>query len=218
MIVSEEIERYARDHSSPEEPEMARVAEQTRAAMPGQASMMVGATEAGLLQALVALSQPRRVLEIGTFTGYSAMAMAAVLPAGSRLVTCEVDAARAETARANLDASPWGDRVEVRVGPASETLKQLEGPFDLVFIDADKAGYRSYYESALSMLSERGAIVVDNVLWDGQVLDPPAGDDDTRAIVEFNDHVRRDPRVVCVMLTVRDGVTIIRRRPAPAAG
>ena len=215
-IVEPEIERYVRDHTTPDPPLLAAVAEETRAETDA-AEMMVGPVEARFLETLVALCGARRVLEIGTFTGYSALAMASALPPGGRLVTCEIDGGRAATARRHLDASPWADRVEVRVGPALETLAGLEGPFDLVFVDADKGSYLQYFESALPLLSERGVMVVDNVLWSGRVLDPETDDADTRAIVEFNAHVRRDPRVVAVMLTVRDGVTLIRRAPGASA-
>jgi caffeoyl-CoA O-methyltransferase len=175
--------------------------------------MMVGPLEGRFLEMLVHLSGARRVLEIGTFTGYSALSMAPALPPDGRIVTCEVDADTAAAARRHFDTSPWADRIEVRVGPALETLATLAGPFDLVFVDAEKTEYRDYYEAALPLLAERGVMVVDNVLWSGRVLEPAEeGDDATRAIQTFNDHVAADPRVVAVMLTVRDGVTLIRRR------
>jgi caffeoyl-CoA O-methyltransferase len=174
--------------------------------------MMVGPLEGRFLEMLVYLSQPRRVLEIGTFSGYSALSMAPALPPGGRIVTCDVDPKAAALARAHFEASPWADRIELRQGPALATLAELEGPFDLVFIDAEKVEYRDYYEAVLPLLSERGVIAVDNVLWGGRVLDPDDPRDDTKAIAAFNDFVVSDPRVVAVMLTIRDGVTLIRRR------
>ena len=138
--------------------------------------------------------------------------MAAALPADGRLVTCELSAERAEVIRRNFDASPWADQLEVRVGPALDTLATLDGPFDLVFIDADKGNYRNYYEAVLPKLADHGLIAVDNVLWSGRVLDQEDQEPDTVAIRAFNDFVRDDPRVICVMATVRDGVTLIRRR------
>ena len=152
------------------------------------------------------------MLEIGTFTGYSSLCMAAALPPGGRLITCEIDPERAASARRHFEASPWSNRIELRVGPALETLAALDGPFDVVFIDADKTNYRNYYEAVLPKLADRGVIAVDNVLWDGRVLDPDDDSADTRAIAELNELVRDDPRVVAVMATVRDGVTLIRRR------
>ena len=153
----------------------------------------------------------RRVLEIGTFTGYSALSMAAALPADGRIVTCDIDPETNEVARRAAAGSPYGDRIEFRLGPALDTIATLDGPFDLVFIDADKESYLAYYEAVLPKLAERGVIVVDNVLWSGRVLDPSDETVDTVAIRAFNDAVAADPRVVCVMLTVRDGVTLIRR-------
>lgn len=175
--------------------------------------MMVGAVEGRFLETLVAISRARRVLEIGMFTGYSALTMAAALPPDGRLVTCEINPDSAAIARRHIEASPYADRIEIRMGPALETLARLDGVFDFVFIDADKSNYRNYYEAVLPMLSHGGFIAVDNVIWSGRVVGPGAdADDDTRAIAEFNDFVRNDPRVVCVMLTVRDGVTLIQRR------
>jgi caffeoyl-CoA O-methyltransferase len=172
---------------------------------------MVGLLEGRFLETLVWLLPARRILEIGTFTGYSAMSMAAALPPDGRVITCEVSPERADVARRHFDASPWGDRIEIRVGPALDTLATLDGPFDLVFIDADKTNYRNYYEATLPKLAERGLMAVDNVLWSGRVLDSDDQSDDTVAIRQFNDFVRDDPRVTCVMITVRDGVTLVRR-------
>ena len=211
-LVRPDVEAYASSRSTPEPDVLARVAATTRATS-DRPGMMVGHLEGSLLATVVHVTGAREVLEIGTFTGYSALAMASALPPGGRVVTCEIDPARAAQARENIAASPWSDRVEVRVGPAIETLALLDGPFDLVFIDADKTGYRAYYEAVLPKLAPRGLIAVDNVLWGGAVLDPPAGDADARALAELNDHLARDPRVSCVMLTVRDGLTLVRRRP-----
>jgi caffeoyl-CoA O-methyltransferase len=159
------------------------------------------------------VSGARNVLEIGTYSGYSAISMAAALPPEGRLVTLELSEKHAQVARRYIGQSPYGDRIEVRVGPVLASLAELPGPFDLVFIDADKESYRAYYEASLERLSERGLIVVDNTLWSGRVLGDDEPDDErTAALREFNDQVRADERVVCVMLTVRDGVTLIRRR------
>jgi caffeoyl-CoA O-methyltransferase len=210
VIVPEDVEAYAAAHTTPPSTLLRKVAEETRASMPDH-GMMVGPLEGRLLEFLVRLSGARRVLEIGTFTGYSALAMAAALPPDGVLVTCEIDPRTAAVARRHFESSPWADRIRLRVGPALDTVATLEGPFDLVFIDADKENYRKYYEAALPLLADGGLIAVDNVLWQGRVLDPSDDSASTRGIVELNDLVRDDPLVVCVMLTVRDGLTLIRR-------
>jgi caffeoyl-CoA O-methyltransferase len=150
------------------------------------------------------------VLEIGTFTGYAALSMAAALPEGGHVHTCDVQPKHTDVARRYIDESPYADRITIHLGPALETIAELEGDFDLVFIDADKPNYDNYYEAVLPRLSKRGLIVVDNTLWSGKVLDPP--DANTRAIAALNDKLAADERVVVALLTIRDGVTLIRRR------
>jgi caffeoyl-CoA O-methyltransferase len=208
------VEAYAVEHSTPEPPRFAELAEQTRArtSAPG---MMVGTLEGRLLTAVVAMLRPTTVLEIGTFTGYSSLSMAEALPPGGRIITCDISEEHVAIAREHIGASPYADRIEIRVGPAIETLATLDGPFDLVFIDADKTGYVDYYEAVLPKLAPHGVILADNVLWSGRVLDPGEDDDNTRAIRAFNDHVVADERVEVVVLTVRDGLSIIRRRSTP---
>jgi caffeoyl-CoA O-methyltransferase len=212
-IVDPEIERYAEEHTTAPAPALDELADETRRSLqsPG---MLTGTVEGHLLQTLVFASGARRVLELGTYSGYSALSMAQALPPDGQLITCEVSPEHAEFARRHIEASPYASRIELRVGPALETIGELEGPFDLVFIDADKTGYRAYYEAALELLSERGLIVIDNTLWSGRVA-RGEGDGEvspqTRALTELNDFLVGDPRVVCVMLTVRDGITLIRR-------
>ena len=212
-IVPEDIERYAVEHSTPVEERMDALAEETRSTLRAPA-MLSGAVEGRLLEMLVWATGARQVLEFGTYSGYSALSMARALPDGGRIYTLEVDEEHAAFAQRHIDASPYADRIEVLLGPALESVERLDGPFDLVFIDADKENYGRYYEAALAKLSPRGLIVVDNTLWSGAVLDPDAEDasESTRALAAFNDMVVQDDRVVCVMLTVRDGVTLIRRR------
>ncbi len=210
-VVPPEIEAYAVEHTTPEHPLLSAVAAETRSTQDAH-GMMVGLLEGRFLETLVWLSGARRILEIGCFTGYSALSMAGALPPDGRIITCELDAERAATAQAHVDASPWAEHIEIRVGPAVETIAGLTGRFDLVFIDADKTNYANYYHAVLPLLAERGLIVADNVLWSGRVLDPDDQTDDTVAIRAFNDLVRNDHRVTCVMATVRDGVLLIRRR------
>jgi caffeoyl-CoA O-methyltransferase len=204
-------ERYAAEHTTPPTAALAALVEDTHASL-ASPQMLSGPVEGRLLELLVHGVQAALVLELGTYSGFSALSMAAGLPAGGRIVTCEVSAEHAEFARARIAASPYADRIELRLGPALGTIAELDGPFDLVFIDADKTGYRDYFEAVLPKLSGRGLIVVDNTLWSGRVIDPAGGDADTRALAEFNELIAADDRVVCVMLTVRDGVTLIRRR------
>jgi caffeoyl-CoA O-methyltransferase len=212
QIVDPNIERYAAEHTTAEPPELRAVAAETREKFEGRAGMLTGHLEGAFLHMLAAITGARRVLEIGMFTGYSAMAMASALPADGTLVTLDVSEEHAEVARRHIEASPWRERIEIRMGPALDTLATLDGPFDLVFIDADKTNYRNYYESVLPKLSNRGVIAIDNVLWSGQVLDEADTTDDTRAIKELNDFVVRDDRVECVLLPIRDGVTLVRLR------
>src|SRR3954452_9676729 len=213
-IADPRVEAYAVAHSTPEPPRFAELAEQTRArtSAPG---MMVGTLEGRLLTAVVAMLRPTTVVEIGTFTGYSALSMAEALPPGGRIVTCDISEEHVAIAREHIGASPYADLIEIRVGPAIETVASLDGPFDLGLIDADKPSYVDYYEAVLPKLSARGVILADNVLWSGRVIDPTEDDDNTRAIRAFNDHVVADTRVEVVVLTVRDGLSLIRRR-APA--
>jgi caffeoyl-CoA O-methyltransferase len=210
-LVPEEVDAYAEAHTSAPAPHLAALAAETRAGLDSP-QMLTGAIEGRFLETLVFLAQPRLVLELGTYSGYSALAMAAALPEGGRIVTCEISGEHAEFARRHIAASPDADRIDVRLGPALDTIAALDGPFDLVFVDADKPRYRDYYEAVLEKLAPRGLIVVDNTLWSGRVLEPAAdGDQSTAALIEFNDHVAADDRVVSVMLTIRDGVTLIRR-------
>ena len=204
-IVPAEIERYAEAHTTPPPAYLEALADETRTtlAAPG---MMVGPVEGQVLQMLVFLSSARRVLEIGTFSGYSALSMAAGLPDDGHILTCEVDPRHAEVARRHIASSPFADRIEVRLGRALDTVRGLDGPFDLVFIDADKGGYVDYYEAVLPKLAEGGLIMADNTLFG-------LGEGENAAAIErCNEHVRHDERVDQVLLTIREGVTLIRPR------
>ena len=216
-VADPRVEQYAAEHTTPEPPWFATLAEETRSATRAP-TMMVGTLEGRLLTALVAMLRPRSVLEIGTFTGYSALSMAEALPADGRIVTCDISEEHLAIARRHVAASPYAGVIEIRSGPALETIATLPGPFDLVFIDADKTSYSAYFEATLAKLSPDGVILVDNVLWSGRVLDPAVVDPDTAAIKAFNDQVLADDRVEVVMLTVRDGVSLTRHRRAGRAG
>jgi len=207
-LFSEEIENYIRSHSSPEAELFAGLAAATRerTSMP---QMMVGNTEGILLRSLVRASGARRVLEIGTFTGYSALSMAGGLPDDGELITCDVDPEATAIAQSFWDRSPHGSKISLRLGPALETIAALEGEFDFVFIDADKQNYVNYWNACVPILRRHGLIVVDNVLWSGRVIDPPEKqEEETRAIAAFNRHALGDDRTELVMLSVRDGITM----------
>ncbi len=208
-IVDPDVDAYAEAHTTPPTPVLADLAEETRETLRAP-MMLTGTVEGRFLEFLVFASGARRVLELGTYSGYSAISMAAALPEGGHIDTCEVEPQHAEVARRYIDRAGYADRITVHLGPALETIERLDGDFDLIFIDADKDNYKNYYEALLPRLSERGLMAVDNTLWSGRVIDADDESDTTRAIVDFNEHVRADPRVTSVILTVRDGITLIR--------
>ena len=210
LDLGEALEAYVADHTTAPPAHLDALERETRESL-AFPQMLTGRVEGRFLEALVWAIRPRLVLELGTYSGYSALAMGAALPEGGRIVTCEVADEHADFAQRHVDAAGLGERVEIRRGPALDTIAALDGPFDLVFIDADKGGYAGYYDAVVPKLAERGLIVADNTLWSGRVADPGADDESTLALRAFNDRVRDDPRTVSVMLTVRDGITLIRR-------
>ncbi len=209
-VLSDDIDGYAAEHTTPSTDLLSRLAEETRATLDAP-QMLTGTVEGRFLEFLVYATQARRVLEFGTFSGYSSISMAAALPPGGRIDTCEIEEKHAAVAQRYIDDAGYADRITIHLGPGVETVERLEGEFDFVFIDADKQNYVNYYEAVLPRLSERGLIAADNTLWSGRVLDGSDDSEGTMAIRAFNEHVRADDRVVSVMLTVRDGVTLIRR-------
>jgi caffeoyl-CoA O-methyltransferase len=209
-IVPAEIERYAEQHTTPLPPLLAELVRETKAQFAERSGMLSGQVEGQFLQMLVASTGARRVLEIGTFTGFSALMMAAALPSDGELFTLELSAEHAAFARSFFERSPDGYKVQLVEGPAQESIRRIGGTFDFVFIDANKTGYAEYYDAVLPLLADGGLIAVDNVLWSGEVLDPK--DEDARAIVAFNEKIAADERVVQVIATVRDGVMLIRQR------
>jgi predicted O-methyltransferase YrrM len=210
-IADPRLEEYAAAHTTPPAPLLVELAEETRATLE-QPQMLTGTIEGRFLELLVHGLQARCVLELGTFSGYGSLSMAAGLPPGGRIDTCEISEQHAEVARRYIERAGYADRITVHVGPALESIRSLEGDFDFVFIDADKENYIGYYEEVLPRLSPTGLIAADNTLWSGRVLDDADQEASTKAIRAFNDHVAADSRVTSVMLTVRDGVTLIRRK------
>ena len=172
--------------------------------------MVTGSLQGALLRMLIQLTGAEKVLEVGLFTGYSALTMAEVLPEGGSITSCEIDEQNAAIAQSFFDRSPHGTKINICIGPALETVARLDGPYDLIFLDADKENYSNYYHQLIPVLRSGGLLIADNVLWSGKVLNPEEETD--HAVVAFNDTVDKDPAVEVVLLTVRDGVSLIRKR------
>ncbi|MCC6557420.1 MAG: class I SAM-dependent methyltransferase [Polyangiaceae bacterium] len=210
-LIDPDIERYAHDHTRARPPLFDELREVTYAGVrnPG---MQVGRVEGAFLKLLASLVGARRALEIGTFTGYSALCIAEALPEDGELITCDRDPEVTRIARTFFDRSGHGKKIRIALGDALESVRALpeEAAFDLVFIDADKARYPDYYDAVLPRVRTGGVIVADNTLWGGGVLDPQT--DDARGIAAFNAKITADPRVENVLLTVRDGVMLARKR------
>jgi predicted O-methyltransferase YrrM len=198
-----------------EPPVMARLREET-AAMP-RAGMQIAPEQGQFMGLLVELIGARLCLELGTFTGYSALAIAQALPPDGRLICCDIDAEATALAERYWAEAGLADRIQLRLGPALDTLAEIEreyppGSFDLVFIDADKQPYDQYYETALRLLRQGGLVLLDNVLWVGRVADPACNDPDTAALKRLNQKIHGDPRVSLSVLPLGDGLTIARKR------
>jgi caffeoyl-CoA O-methyltransferase len=209
-FIAADIEAYAQAHSMPESELCRALREETQRCMESP-QMIVGPLEGAFLKMMTQLVRATSVLEIGMFTGYSALCFAEALPVNGTVITCEVDEESAALARQYFARSLIGKKIEVRMGPALETMRHLKGPFDLIFIDADKTNYVNYYRRSLDLLSPQGVVLIDNVLWDGDVLKQPAPDEKTAAIQELNRVVAADPRVSAVLVTMRDGLLVIRK-------
>jgi len=208
-FVNKDIEDYAYDHSQVEDDLLWRLELETydQLEIP---QMLTGRIEGRLLKMLAGLVDARRIVEVGTFGGYSAISMAEALPEDGYLITCEMDPVAIKFAKRFFSKSPYGSKIILKEGLALDTLKKLSGSFDMAFIDADKENYLNYYEVLLPIIRPGGLIVVDNVLWSGRVLDPKEPSD--YAIHSFNQRVMHDHRVENVMLTIRDGVSLLRKR------
>jgi predicted O-methyltransferase YrrM len=214
-FLPESVEQYVNGFISKETPVQARLRAET-ASLP-EARMQIGPDQGALLALLIHLLGARRALEVGTFTGYSALAVASALPPDGRLITCDVSEEWTAIARRYWQEAGVAGRIDLRLGPATETLAGLlrDGgaeTFDFAFIDADKESYDAYYEACLRLLRPGGLIAVDNVLWSGAVADPSAVDAETEAIRALNRKVRDDSRVEACLLTVGDGVMLARKR------
>ena len=215
IALTPELHDYVVRNGSREDAALAAVREST-AALGDIAVMQISPDQGALMTMLVRLIGASRAIELGTFTGYSAICIARGLGEGGRLTACELDPERAETARANFAAAGVEDRIEIAIGPAGDTLAELAaaaaGTYDFAFIDADKTGYPSYYESCLTLLRPGGLIVLDNVLRGGTVLDPAPDDESAQVIAELNESIAGDERVDVAMLAVADGITLARKR------
>jgi caffeoyl-CoA O-methyltransferase len=210
-FINEAVEQFAHDHTEPESDLFLRLRDETYRDM-NCPQMQVGRIEGRFLKMLVRLTGARRILEIGMFTGYSALMMAEGLPEDGKIITCDVDPKAEAIASRYFAESPNGRKIEIRMGPALDTIRTLSGPLDMVFIDADKGNYSNYYEAVLPLVKAGGLIVADNVLWSGRVLHPESPDD--HAIVAFDNLVQSDPRVENVCLTVRDGMMLAWKKPS----
>ena len=207
-MIDPAIEAYVEAHTTRQPEHIARLDEETRATLPVP-EMLSGPVVGRFLETLVFLRKPQLVLEIGTYSGGSALWMVRTLPPGGKIVTCEISEETAAFARRHIEAAGEQERIDLRVGPALETIAELEGPFDMVFIDADKPGYPGYLDAVLPKLAPDGLIVADNTLRGGSVLEPD--DEGGHAMAAFNDRAVGDPDLVTVQLTVRDGLTLIRK-------
>ena len=213
--LSDDLHRYVLRVGVREHPLLARLREET--AEHPMAMMQIAPEQGAIFALLVRMLGARRCLEIGTFTGYSSLAIALALPADATLVCCDVSDEYTRVARRYWAEAGVADRVELRLGPAVDTLDALladggAGTFDLAFIDADKRSYPAYYERAIELLRPGGVVAVDNVLRYGQVIDPQDQSPDTRAIRELNEQIANDGRVDHVLLAIADGMTLARKR------
>ncbi|HTK86285.1 MAG TPA: class I SAM-dependent methyltransferase [Nitrospiraceae bacterium] len=209
-LVLPEIEAYAEAHSWAESPVCRALREETCRSMEFP-QMVVGPLEGAFLKMMVQVVQAKRVLEVGTFTGYSALCFAEALPGDGQVITCDIDEQSVGLAKTYWAKSPYGGKIKSRLGPAVETLATLSEPFDVIFIDADKINYLQYYRRALELIASRGVILIDNVLWSGDVLKSEGVESSTAAIQELNRIIAADRSVNAVLVTIRDGIFVVRK-------
>lgn len=207
-LVLPEIETYAEAHSWRESDVCRALREETYRRMEFP-QMVVGPFEGAFLKMMARIVQAKRILEVGTFTGYSALCFAEALPRDGQVITCDIDEQSVALAKTYWAKSPHGGKIDARLGPAVETLGTVSGPFDVIFIDADKINYLKYYRRALELIASRGVILIDNVLWSGEVLKSDAVDSSTAAIQELNQIIASDRGVTAVLATIRDGIFVV---------
>lgn len=215
LNLTDTLYEYILAHSVREPPVLARLREVT--AKRSDAQMQISPEQGQFLALLIKLLGAQRCIEVGTYTGYSSLAVALALPANGRVIACDINADTTAVARQFWREAGVDSRIELRLQPALETLDELlaangNGRFDFAFIDADKTGYLAYYEKLLELIRAGGLIAVDNTLWSGQVADPKSADADTQALRAFNDHVHRDERVDLSLVPIGDGLTLLRKR------
>jgi caffeoyl-CoA O-methyltransferase len=212
ISLNPELHNYLVEHSSFRDGVTAEVEKAARD-MGELQEMQIGGDQAALITVLVRAIGAQRAVEVGTFLGYGAISIARGLPDDGKLICCELNEEYAERAHQHLTNAGLADRVEIKVGPAIETLRGLEdGAFAFAFIDADKVGYPDYYEECLRLLRPNGVIMLDNTLREGTVVDPPSDDEGTAVMAELNDTIAADDRVDVAMLGVADGITLARKR------
>ncbi len=214
-VVDPDLASYIAAHSTPPDEVQRMLMTATEERTGGASVMQIGGDQGTLFEMLVRATGVRSAIEIGTFTGYSALSIARGLPAGGRLICCDVSEEWTSIAREHWALAGVSDRIDLRIGAALETIAELPDDlrFDLAFIDADKPNYANYFDALLPRMTDTGLVLVDNTLWSRQVLDPEATERDTVALREFNTKVAADPRVSCVILPIGDGVTMLQRRP-----
>lgn len=211
MSLTTPLDQYIADHSSPESDYLYRLFRATHVEILAP-QMASGHIQGRLLKFLVKMVRPKRILEIGTFTGYSALCMAEGLDEGGKIITFEVDDELEDFTRRWIEGSEHASKVEFIIGDALEVVPAMNERFDMVFMDGNKREYIKYYELAMDYLNDGGWILADNTLWDGHVIDLARQDAQTNGVRNFNDFVRNDDRVEVVILPLRDGLTIIRKK------
>lgn len=209
LQINSDIKDYAHEHSTPE-PELIQELIEYSDQNLKYIDMLSGRVVGRLLNMLVKVTGAKRILEVGMFTGYSAQMMADALPEDGELITCDMNEKYANIARRFFERSEHGHKITLKMGEALETIKTLEGPFDFIFIDADKGNYPNYYRETLPLLKQGGMMVIDNVFLAENVIDPQ--DEKAQAVDELNKVIAGDDRVEEVMLTVRDGLTLVRKK------